>query len=93
MTQDALKKTIEEIKKARAREQELELYKGFAGFDEIASINDTLAESILGDSGVGGILSFTSGGKSEDSLKKALGNVTGVGNNATYNWQNWFEKK
>ena len=91
LTQDALKRTIEEIKKARAREQELELYKGFAGFDEIASINDTLAESILGDSGVGGILSFTSGGKSEDSLKKALGNVTGVGNNATYNWQNWFE--
>ena len=93
LTQNVLKDTIEEMKKAKAREQELDLFRGFGGFDEIVNINEELSNSILGDSGVGGVLAFTSGGKAEDDLKKALGNVTGVGNNVKYNWQNWFENE
>ena len=49
----------------------LDLYKGFSGFSEITGINQTLTESILGDTGVGGILSFT-GGEAEEDLEKAL---------------------
>jgi hypothetical protein len=54
-------------------------------------INKTLTNSILGDTGVGGMLSFTSAGKAEESLEKSLQNITGVRNNATYNWQQWFD--
>jgi hypothetical protein len=37
------------------------------------------------------MLSFTSAGKAEESLEKSLQNITGVKNNATYNWQQWFD--
>lgn len=93
LTQNVLNDTIEEMKKAKAREQELDLFRGFGGFEEIMSINEELSNSILGDSGVGGVLAFTSGGKAEEDLESALGNVTGVGNNVKYNWQNWFENE
>ena len=91
LTQDVLKETIKEMNKAREQEQMLDLYKGFSGFNEITGINQTLTESILGDTGVGGILSFTGGGKAEESLEKSLQNITGVQNEATYNWQQWFD--
>lgn len=91
LTQNVLKDTIEEMKKAKAKEQMFELLGGFGGFSEIADINKTLANSILGDSGVGGILAFTSKGNPEESLEKSLQNITGVRNNATYNWQQWFD--
>jgi len=93
LTQNVLKDTIEEMKKAKAREQELDLFRGFGGFEEIMSINEELSNSILGDTGVGGVLAFTSGGEAEEDLESALGNVTGIGNNVTYNWQNWFENE
>ena len=93
LTQNVLKDTIEEMKKAKAQEQELELFRGFGGFEEIMNINEELTNSIMGDSGVGGVLAFTSGDKAEKSLETAIGNLTGVGNNTTYNWQNWFDNE
>lgn len=36
-------------------------------------------------------MSFTSGGKAEESLEEGLKNITGVKNNAIYNWQQWFD--
>jgi hypothetical protein len=91
LTQNVLKDTIEEMKKAKTKEQMFEFLGGFGGFSEIADINKTLANSILGDSGVGGILAFTSKGNPEESLEKSLQNITGIRNNATYNWQQWFD--
>lgn len=91
LTQNVLKDTIEEMKKAKAKEQMFELLGGFGGFSEVADINKTLANSILGDSGVGGILAFTSKKNPEDNLEKSLQNITGVRNNVTYNWQQWFD--
>ena len=91
LTQNVLKDTIEEMKKAKAKEQMLGLMSGFGGFSEVININKELTNSILGDSGVGGLLSFTSGGKAEESLEKSLQNITGVNNSATYNWQQWFD--
>jgi hypothetical protein len=92
LTQNVLQDTINEMKKAKAKEQMLSLLGGFGGFSEIIDINKTLTESILGDTGVGGMLSFTSGGKAEESLEKSLQGITGVQNNATYNWQQWFDE-
>jgi hypothetical protein len=93
LTQDVLKQTIDEMKKAKAREQEISMFKGFGAFGEIVDINKELSNSILGDSGVGGILSFTGGGKAQESLEKSLTGITGVNtNNTVYNWQKWFDE-
>jgi hypothetical protein len=91
LTQNVLKDTIEEMKKAKANEQFLSFMSGFGGFQEIVDINKTLTDSILGDSGVGGVLSFVSGDQGESSLEKSLQNITGIRNSATYNWQQWFD--
>ena len=91
LTQNVLQDTIKEMKKAKAQEETLGLLSGFGGFNEIMDINKTLTNSILGDTGIGGMLSFTSAGKAEESLEKSLQNITGVRNNATYNWQQWFD--
>ena len=93
LTQDVLKQTIDEMKKVKAREQELSMFKGFGAFGEIVDINKELSNSILGDSGVGGVLSFMGGGKAQESLEKSLTKVTGVNtNNTVYNWQKWFDE-
>jgi len=92
LNQSILKETIDQMKKVKAEQEMLSFYKGFQGFNEIFNINETLANSILGDTGVGGILSFTSAGKAEEDLLGALGNVTGMRNNVGYNWQQWFDQ-
>lgn len=91
LTQNVLKDTIEEMKKAKASEQLLGIMGGFGSFQEITNINQELSNSILGDSGIGGLLSFTSGDKGKESLEKGLQNITGIRNSATYNWQQWFD--
>jgi hypothetical protein len=91
LTQDALKATIAEMKKAKSKEQALSLLSGLGSFSEVMDINKELTNGILGDTGVGGMLSFMSGGKAEESLEKSLQNITGVKNNVTYNWQQWFD--
>lgn len=91
LTQNVLKDTIEEMKKAKGREEFLGMISGFGGLNEITSINQQLTQSILGDSGIGGILSFTSGKSGEDALEKSLQNITGIGSSTVYNWQKWFD--
>ena len=91
LTQDVLKDTIEQMKKAKAREQELAIFSNFDTFGEIVNINKDLTNSILGDSGVGGVLSFMGGKKAQESLEKSLRGITGVNNEITYNWQQWFD--
>jgi hypothetical protein len=93
LTQDVLKQTIDEMKKAKAREQNISMFKGFGAFSEITDINKELSNSILGDSGIGGVLSFMGGDKAQESLEKSLTKVTGVNtNNTIYNWQKWFDE-
>jgi len=91
LTQSVLKDTIAEITKAKQKEQTLSMLSGFGGLGEIMNMNQTLSDSILGDSGVGGVLSFIGKGDTEKSLLKGLQGVTGIQNNVTYNWQKWFD--
>jgi hypothetical protein len=92
LAQDVLKETISEMKKAKAREQQLAMYSGFEDFSEIKNFGKELTNSILGDSGIGGILSFTKKGQEQkESLEKSLQGISGLNNSTTYNWQQWFD--
>jgi hypothetical protein len=92
LTQDVLKDTIDEMQKAKAKEQLLSMMGGLPGFQEIININESISNSILGDSGVGGILAFGGGGtQAKESLEKSLQNMTGVNTSTIYNWQQWFD--
>lgn len=92
LNQTVLKDAIAELKKQKSREQMMSFYRGFEGFSEVADINYELSNSILGDSGIGGILSLTSGDKTEKRLLGALENMTGIRNSIVYNWQQWFDQ-
>jgi hypothetical protein len=92
---DALRTAANELRKQRAKEAELSIYKGLPGFNEIYSANASLANSILGDSGLGGMLALS--GQDTDaigeSLEKQLEGITGISNNSSiYNWQKWFDE-
>lgn len=93
LNQNVLKDSINELKKAKLKEQELEMLQGFGTFGEIFDINKTLTDSLLNDTGIGGYLPFT-GGKSgfdAETLEEQLKGVTGVSNEVVYNWQEWFD--
>lgn len=92
LTQNVLNDTIEEMKKAKQKEQMFDLMGQLGGFSEITNINKTLADSIIGSSGIGGVLPFMGQGTNQDDLEKSLQNITGVRNVGTYNWQQWFDK-
>ena len=93
LNQNILKDSINELRKAKLKEQELDMLSGFGTFGEIFDINKTLTDSLLNDTGIGGYLPFTGskGGFSEEALEEQLKGVTGVSNEVVYNWQNWFD--
>lgn len=94
MTSDTLKQAAKKLQEQKAKEQQFDFYRGLPGIDEIASLNESLTNSLLGDTGVGGILSIM-GDSTEykESLEKQFESLTGVPsrNNAIYNWQKWFD--
>lgn len=96
LTNDSLKKAADELVKAKAKERDLDFYRGLEGFNEVLTINETIANSLLGDSGIGGILGFvTNPEKAKESLTESLSRATGVPdfNGVTYNWQKWFDEQ
>ena len=92
---DLLKTSVDELDQQRKRERELDIYRGLPGFDEIYGANSSIANSLIGDSGIGGYLSM--GGYNVDqmteSLENQLSGATGISNNSSvYNWQKWFDE-
>ncbi len=97
LTQDSLKFAAAELKKQQDKNSALELYKNLPGFNEVYSANESLSQSILGDSGIGGYLAML-GKDTEaigDSLERQLSDITGIpsSNSAVYNWQEWFDNE
>jgi len=92
--QDVLKMSIDQLKKAKLIESNLSMMSQLPGYNEIMNINTTLANSIIGDSGIGGILNLRGAGNEyQKELEKNLGELTGVSSNSTiYNWQKWFDE-
>ena len=93
LNQNILKDSIAELRKAKLREQELDMLSGFGTFSEIFDVNKTLTDSLLNDTGIGGYLPFAGGssGLSAEALEDQLKGVTGVRNEVVYNWQEWFD--
>lgn len=93
LTQDVLKQATQKLLEEKRKESTLSLFRGLPGYDEILGVNETLANSLLGDTGVGGILSITQDPeKTQESLEKQISRFTGISSNSTlYNWQKWFD--
>lgn len=97
LTQDSLKFAADKLKEQQENEKALDLYKNLPGFNEIYSANSSLANSLLGDSGIGGYLSML--GKDteaiQEDLEEQFAGVTGIpSNNSTiFNWQKWFDEE
>lgn len=93
LAQDVLKTSINQLKEAKAKEANVSMMKNLPGYNEILNINTTLTNSILGDTGVGGLLSMIGANKEyKTDVQKSIEKITGVTSNSTvYNWQKWFE--
>ena len=94
LNQNVLRDTINELKKAKLREQELDIYKNFGSFGDILDVNKTLTDSLLNDTGIGGYLPFLGkkSGLDPKDLEEQMQGVTGINNEMTYNWQKWFDE-
>jgi len=92
---DLLKTSVKELNARKKRERELNIYKGLPMFNEIYGANSAIANSLLGDSGLGGYLSMSGANVDSmaESLGKSLSGVTGISNNSSvYNWHKWFDE-
>jgi len=96
LSQDSLKAAAAELQRQKLQEQQFDFYRGLPGFNEIITINESIANSLLGDTGVGGVLGWMGDTtKTQENLEKSLGAATGVPSrsNAVYNWQKWFDEQ
>lgn len=94
LTQDSLRQAAAELQKSKLQENQYDFYSGLPGISEVMSINESIANSILGDTGVGGIFGWMGdSNKTQESLEKSLFSATGVPSrsNTVYNWQKWFD--
>ena len=93
---DAFKTSYDKLKEVKKEESELAMLSGLPGYDEIYSANESIANSILGDSGIGGYLSMVGVDVQEmqENLENQLSGVTGISNNSViFNWEKWFEEE
>ena len=93
---DAFKTSYDKLKEVKKQESELNMLQGIPGYDEIFSANESIANSILGDSGIGGYLSLLGYDAQEvqENLESQLAGVTGISNNSViFNWEKWFEEE
>ena len=92
--QEFLKSAQAELIKAKQLEQKFDLLSGTSFGQEILGMRENIANSILQESGVGGILGL--GGKDTSNLTEKLnlsfdtGRAFGSQNGLLYNWEKWF---
>ena len=93
LVEDVLSKTLNEVTKARQREQQLDFMRAIPGFDEIYSARSSVKDSILGDSGLGGFLSLM-GTEERKRYEGSVESMLGISNDSmSYNWQKWFDEQ
>lgn len=92
LTRDVLQQTIDRLNAEKQREGTLSMMKGLPGFDEVFSLKSNLADSLLGDSGIGGYLSMMGDTEAKRNLEKGIQGMLGMGNSMQYNWEKWFDE-
>ena len=95
LAQSILLKSVNQLNKEESKTKNINLFKSLPGFSEIYGANKELANSILGDSGIGGYLNLM--GKNtkqmQESLEGDFEKITGITNHvAEYNWQKWLDE-
>jgi hypothetical protein len=93
LVQDVLAKTVREVNKNLAKENNIKYLSNLQGFDEVINFKSNLSDSLLADSGIGGYLAMSGQGKAAKSLEKGVQSMLGQGNSMTYNWQKWFDEE
>jgi hypothetical protein len=95
LAQSVLRKSVDELKKQQTKEREMDIFRGLPGFNEVYGSGKELANSLLGDSGIGGYLGMM-GIDTRDMKKdlvKGFENLSGISNNnAEYNWTKWMNE-
>lgn len=94
LTTDSLRQAAAELQKAKKQEQQYDFFSGMPGLNEVLTINETLANSLLGDTGIGGVFGWMGDTeKTQKGLEKSLLGATGIPSrsNSVYNWQKWFD--
>ena len=91
LTKNVLNDTINEIQKAKEKEQFLDFMGGLDGFSEVMNMGETMKNSILGDTGIGAMAPYMGDiSRMEEGLEKGIQSLGGIQNNVQYNWQKWF---
>lgn len=97
LQKEFLEETRTRLKEAKRQEQELALYQNTSLGKEVLGFQDELNNSILGDTGIGGLYAMS--GRDTKDLEKSMGlnvnmeSVFGTKNGMLYNWQDWFNKE
>ena len=92
LTKNVLNDTINEIQKAKKKEQFLDFMGGLDGFSEVMNMGETMKNSILGDTGIGAMAPYMGDiSRMEEGLEKGIQSLGGIQNNVQYNWQQWFD--
>lgn len=94
LTTDSLKAAGDELLEQKKKERDLEFLQNLEGFKEVFSINNMIADSLMGDLNYGGILGFAVNPEDfQESLEKGISGITGINvSNVSYNWEKWFEE-
>lgn len=90
LSADVLKQTLNEYEKALKQEQMRGTLKGM-GLPSGNDFKEDIKNSILGDLGAGGFLSFGKGADIQKGLSASLDKSLGMGSSVSYNWQKWFD--
>jgi hypothetical protein len=93
MRADILRDTIAELQLAKQREANIAQLKSLPIGQEFTALQTELNNAILGDSGIGGLMSSTGqtfGAKQPFKLDLGLDSIYGTRNGLIYNWEDWF---
>lgn len=95
LAQNVLRTSVDQLRRQQEKERGMDIFRGLPGFSEIYGASSQLANSLLGDSGIGGYLGMLGVNTQSltQSLTEELEGVTGISNNhAEFNWNKWMNE-
>jgi len=96
MRTDILKETINQLKLAKQQESTISMLKSLPIGQDLQAMQTDINNSILGDTGIGGLMATTGqkfSSKQPFKLDLGLDSIYGTKNGLIYNWQDWFNNQ